>query len=257
MSKFIRDQYELPDDGDDDGYGGIAISTKLGWGFWLPIVLIVVITLGMLIYGTSTISAREKEDEFCVSCHTVPETTYHRRAQAAVAGTVAVDLSSFHYQQIRGKGGDIRCIDCHLGDRSTSAQAQKWAATSRHAIIWLVGRNITDTENLRLRVPTLTNDSCINCHRDTILTVGTANHLHNTLPVAYDLWKNGAKLVLPSDARDPQALLAPGLARYETTVTCVTCHQTHRTIEKMRFLDNEVIQQACQKCHLQAGRGPK
>ena len=47
-----------------------------------------------------------------MSCHTAPHTTYKTRAEASLAGAYALDLSSYHYQQIRGTGGTIRCIDC-------------------------------------------------------------------------------------------------------------------------------------------------
>jgi nitrate/TMAO reductase-like tetraheme cytochrome c subunit len=247
--RVIRDTYELPEDDGDFSSG------PPNRGFtpvvWLPLLLIALLTLGILIGGTSYVAAREREDVFCTSCHTTPETAYFQRGQAAIGGAVAIDLSSFHYQQIRGKGGTIYCIDCHLGDQSLQAQASKWPMTARHAVVWLAGRNITNTESLTLRVPHLTNDSCVACHRDTLLTVGAANHHHHHLPVAYELWKAGATLVMPPDTRDAQALMARGLTRYNTTVECTSCHLVHRTIEKEHYIDQKTLNAGCELCHQQ------
>ncbi|MCW1967283.1 MAG: NapC/NirT family cytochrome c [Anaerolineae bacterium] len=252
--RVIRDTYELPEEdaglaSDDFGWGQPKSSRSLA--LWLPLMLISLVILAVLIGGTSYVTARENEDTFCISCHTVPETTYVKRGQAAVGGAVAVDLSSFHYQQIRGKGGTIHCIDCHLGDQTWQAHASKWQMTVRHAASWLTGRNTDQPETLRLRVPHLTNNACITCHRNTLLTVGSANHHHNNLPVAYELWKAGAPLVMPPDTRDTQAMTARGLSRYDTTVQCATCHLTHRSIGQEHYIEQTTVEKGCELCHQQ------
>ena len=81
--------------------------------------------------------------------------------------------------------------------------------------------------------------------------------MHNTLPAVYDAWKAGARLIPPADATDPQAVVADGLLRYNTTVQCHNCHQAHRSTDSPSYLDlQNVVKPACEQCHAQSGAGP-
>jgi hypothetical protein len=104
-----------------------------------------------------------------------------------------------------------------------------------------------------LQAPQLTSDGCVNCHQPTLLTAGIDNHMHNTLPAAYALWKNGAQLIPPNGIADAQAIVARGLVRYETALQCADCHQTHRETEERRFLNEAMTQRQCLQCHSDAG----
>lgn len=276
MPRYVTDDYELPDDDDELPYEG-KLYRRRRRSPVLP-AFIGLFTV-LLIAGVASIfyfSEQQTQDAFCISCHTPQHKAYLQRAEAAVGGALADDLSSFHYQQIRGQGGDIRCIDCHQGDGSTNDRVQTMLLSAQLTSRWLSGdddrrlektaitstvvNGVTQTvpqTTLALHAPRLTNASCIGCHTEQLLVAGPENHHHTALPAVYEAWKNGARLIAPEGATDPQAIVAQGLVRYETTLQCANCHQSHRTTEAANYLDRqEVVKPACEQCHRQAGAGP-
>jgi mono/diheme cytochrome c family protein len=275
MPRYIVDQYELPDD--DLLEEGFAYRRRRSVLARLaPLLFIVLLVMAGGAAGALAISERQERDDFCLSCHTPQHRAYIERATAAVAGALALDLSSYHYQQIYGKGEVIRCIDCHRGDGGVRHRAQLMSLSAELSARWLAGQDdrrlektaITTTvvngltrtvspTSLALRAPELSNAGCVACHKAQLLVAGMANHMHNTLPAAYELWKYGEPLSAPSGVSDPQALLAQGLALYQTSVQCSHCHQTHRALDTAKFLDLQaVVKSACEQCHRETGRGP-
>ncbi|MBX7213182.1 MAG: hypothetical protein K1X39_04130 [Thermoflexales bacterium] len=242
---------------------GILPSMLLG-GF---VTLAVALGLALFLQG------RQEDDAFCVSCHTAPHTAYRARAEAALGGAYALDLSAYHYQQIRGTGGAIHCIDCHRGDASAGARADVLALGAQITLAWLAGESdpriekttITATQVVSregglislsppvLLRPGLINDACVSCHMDRLLVAGQANHMHNMLPATYALWKSGKTLTAPAGEKDPQALLARGLARYTTSLQCASCHTGHQSMEVERYLDAALIAKRCAACHAETG----
>ncbi len=276
--RVIHDTYELPDDGDDDGWGMSVPRGQKSRGFpvWLAFALAGVVVLVATAFALNTVNARERDDTFCTSCHTKPEESYYQHAQEALGGALPVDLSSFHYQQIRGQGGQIRCISCHVGDGGTSAYLAKYQMTAQHAWLWLsdlanratqktaitqtVRSGITTTlpmGTLAPLVPALSNDGCISCHTATLLVAGRANHVHNSLPAAYQLWKSGARLSPARGESDIQDVIARGLTQYGTTLQCGQCHQTHRALDTNQYLDDVELARRCSQCHVESGKGPR
>ncbi len=277
MTRYIRDFSELSED-DEDEYlstGWLARRRRRSSSSLLLGAVMLALVVAAMLVAASVVLAQQEDDAFCVSCHTPQHRTYLDRAEAASAGALADDLSSYHYQHLRGTGGSIRCIDCHRGDDTPRAHletlilsaemAARWLVAaddprvSKTTIITTVSQGLTLTvpqTTLALRRPHLTNDSCLSCHRETLLLVGMDNHMHNMLPPAFMLWRNGARLIVPPDAADPQAVLARGLSLYATTVGCHNCHQTHARIEEARYLNAEVVKHACEQCHREAGAGP-
>ncbi len=273
----ITDTYELPDDEEDEGtYEGAIYRRRRRSPAGAFAVLGVLIAVSVGAASLFTVSERQEHDAFCLSCHTAQHHAYAERAQAAVAGGFAPDLSSYHYQRIYGEGGELRCIDCHRGDGSARHRVDTLIFSAEMAALWLAGQDdqrlektaITTTvvngitrtvaqTTLGLRRPHLTNAGCRSCHEAQLLVAGAANHMHNMLPAAYEAWKRGAPLIAPKDAPDPQAVIATGLVRYETTLQCANCHQAHRALETAHFLDLQgVIKPACEQCHRETGRGP-
>ena len=288
MPRYVKDEYELPDDDDELPYEGKIYRRRHRRAPWGLFVLFAVLVMGAAgIASFLYVSDQQESDSFCVSCHTPQHTAYLDRAEAAMGGALAPDLSSFHYQQIRGSSvsGEIHCIDCHRGDDTSTPSAGQaftrnrvdtFVFSVRMAARWVLGdddrslektaitttvtNGVTQTvaqTTLALHEPRLTNASCIGCHTGQLLVAGLANHTHNTLPSVYDAWKNGASLIPPKDAPNPQAVVAQGLVRYNTTVQCSSCHQTHRTLDTANYLDRQnVVKPACEQCHRQSGRGP-
>jgi Doubled CXXCH motif (Paired_CXXCH_1) len=268
----IDDDYELPDMYDDIAQGdGLYRRRAPSLLPWVAGALLIGLAVAG-VFAYQEVLVRQRDDANCLSCHTGPSsyTTYTTRATDAVAGAPAVDLSSHHYQQIRGNGGDIRCIDCHRGDDSDRHRFETVALSAQLSFEWMLGRQHTGPEvsaqvitatngittmlgSAALRAPALTNHSCMNCHRDQMLTAGLQNHMHNTLPAVYVLWKNGARLLPSEDDPDPQAVIARGLVNYPTRVTCADCHQTHRATEDPGFVNEAMVQRQCAQCHSDAG----
>ena len=255
--KRIADEYELPGyDEPDEGYiGALLRRPRRRWGRVFVMIGVMAVLIGVaasFVY----VGGAERQDGFCIGCHIEPQQTYLDRAGAAVGGALAVDLASFHYQQIRGTGGAIHCINCHEGDGSLGHTLDKRLLGVRDLAIWFLGRNNPTSEKLHVNVPHLSNDGCAGCHQEKLLLAGLDNHSHNMLPISYKLWQSGASLIPPRGATDEQAIIAAGLVKYDTTVQCSTCHQTHRSLETILYLDAPVVEQACVQCHAQVGQGP-
>lgn len=275
MPRYVSDEYELPDD-DELPIEGKLYHRRRRFPAWAFFALFGVIAVVAGVASFFYFSDRQEQDSFCLGCHTPQHADYVRRAETSVAGALAPDLSSFHYQQIRGQSGDIRCIDCHRGDNSFEHRVQTMLLSARMAGRWLAGTDnrrlekTTLTTGVRngitvtlpqtsfaLSEPRLSNAGCIGCHENALLVAGTDNHMHNMLPAVYDTWKRGARLIAPKDATDPQVVMAQGLTRFDTQVQCSNCHQAHRTTEAEGYLDRQVVvKAACEQCHRETGRGP-
>lgn len=277
MRRRVRDDRDWAEGDDEhiDGYALRAPGRRRNWGgalFGLIVVFVALAAAGVA--ATATVLTRQEDDAFCVGCHTAPHITYRSRAEAALGGAYALDLSSYHYQQIRGTGGTIRCIDCHRGDASTSDRAATLRLSADMTLVWLAGAmderiektTITATVVITrdgaqvalpppvLRQPRLSNDGCAGCHKQTLLTAGIDNHTHNMLPAAYTLWTAGNRLLAPAGSKDPQALLARGLTPYATTLQCASCHTGHRALETEGYLDRAQVAQRCEQCHVETRR---
>ena len=157
MSKYtIEDDFELYDDeweSDDDdqwlGTGNFLRRRKrkppLGLFLAFVFLLIGIAAFGSLVY----LPQRQEQDSFCMGCHantanaTIKNshTEYLQRANIASAtGELPTDLASFHYQQIRVAGGNIRCIDCHRGDDGWVHRAQTAGLSAWMTALWLADR---------------------------------------------------------------------------------------------------------------------
>ncbi len=182
------------------------------------------IILGLLLLGvllipafTATGMQMENNDAFCASCHTEPETTYYRRAQA----DTAVDLSSFH------AGKDTRCIDCHSGE-GLNGRLHAMALGGGDALKYVSG-NFPQPSPLTKPIP---DDNCLKCHRDTVANKRSNSHYHVFLAD----WQNA----------DPNAA---------SCVDCHQSHATDGE-ERLAFLNKEYTVNLCNQCHLFAGEGP-
>jgi hypothetical protein len=255
--RTIDDEFELAGEDSGDEYGNWMLRKRRRSPFRWIIPLALVVLAGAGIYATLRVTSEQQNDAFCLGCHRSPEKTYYDRATTSIAGALAVDLASFHYQQIHGLGNTVRCIDCHQGNGSFGHRFDTLTLSADNTLKWLFSRDDPRTEKLRARVPYLSNDGCVGCHQDTLLVAGAENHHHNMLPVVYELWRSGGKLIAPEHATNKQAIIAAGLVRYESKLQCGDCHQSHRTIETDQYLDKKaVLPVKCGQCHREVGKGP-
>ncbi len=207
---------------------------------------------------TITIASRlEESDVFCASCHMTPEQTYHQRAQAVLDGKPASDLSSFHYQTGGAQTGasrPFRCADCHRGDQHLVDRASALTVGAKDILLYLLGKPDQTIEKRRVSNAQLIDDSCLNCHLGTALTVGFQNHFHNKLPAAYMAWHQGAALVLPK--RNPDRYrsdVQKGLELLDVNIACLDCHRAHvmdTSSDQPPFMDLKTdVYPMCEVCH--------
>ncbi len=223
---------------------------KIPKAVWIGLVLI------LLIVPLPVASALEERDTFCISCHTAPEETYYARAQQGQAHALPyLDLASAHYGEAEE---GFRCIDCHRGNAGLGDRARTLALGAWDALIFLTGQADPVIEKLTTGAPGLVQNSCLECHTDTLLVVGFNNHFHNHLPLAYQAWQAGGQLVAPPEI--PNADTSQLVASI-TEINCLDCHQAHRHLpgsESFFFLDvYGVIYPSCVQCHQDEGKGPQ
>jgi Cytochrome c554 and c-prime len=224
-------------------------------------VIVVAAFFGVIILGGVGFvgaTALEEHDDFCASCHTVPETTYFQRATAATGNVNAVvtDLASYHYQQAQAKGQTFGCIECHRGDSSLMERFQTLALGGQDTITFLMGKADPTLAKTTINQPELVNAACVSCHTDTLLTVkGNATHFHNWLPQTAALIAQGKQLITSNTNGRNR------LRTVNTTITCTSCHLAHNTVDisdpKLKMMDKTLTQAACDTCHQAAGERPQ
>jgi hypothetical protein len=238
------------------------VTKKRRWPVMLAaaIFLLFVLSAG----GFITASVLEEHDDFCISCHTVPEVTYYNRAYLALdhPTDTITDLATAHYHLAQEQQSEFKCINCHRGDSSPGHRVSTLALGGRDAVIYVLGKEDPSIEKQQTREGWLPNAACTTCHTDTLLTLkGIDNHFHTHLPQAADVLANGGKLIVPDSLKDrEQVLLQNGLKTINTSLVCTSCHQAHETLPNgiaNYFMDNERRAKACVTCHIDAKEGPQ
>ncbi|MCL5998168.1 MAG: hypothetical protein M1546_19275, partial [Chloroflexi bacterium] len=152
--RTIGDEYELPDEGSDEYGGWLWRKPRRSPLRWLvPLLLVLILAAG--VYGTLRVNSEQQSDMFCIGCHRPPEQTYYDRATSSVAGALAVDLASFHYQQIHGAGNTLHCIECHQGNGSLGHRIDLLTLSARNALMWLTSQDDPTIEKGRAYAPHL------------------------------------------------------------------------------------------------------
>ncbi|MEP7285481.1 MAG: hypothetical protein ABI947_06910 [Chloroflexota bacterium] len=250
---YKRDQTPSP----SEGASGSPTRRRKRWP-----VIIVAVFFGLIIFGGIGFvgaTALEEHDEFCTSCHTVPETTYFQRANTATnnPSVVIADLASYHYQQAQTKSQTFGCIECHRGDSSLTNRVQTLALGAQDTVTFVMGKADPTLEKTTINQPALVNAACIGCHTDTLLTVnGNQTHFHNWLPQTAQLVAQGKQLIVSNNNGRNRRLRT-----VNTTLTCTSCHLAHKTVDtsnpQLKLVDKTVTQMACDTCHKDAGERPQ
>ncbi len=229
-------------------------------------IIVVGSLVGLFMFGAiGFVSTLEEHDTFCISCHTVPETTYYNRAYIALdnPGELNADLSTDHYHLAQAKNlPPFTCIDCHRGDSSLGHRISTLALGGRDAVIYVLGKENPAIEKTSIREGWLPNAACVNCHTETLLTLkGLDNHFHTHLPQAAVTLANGGTLKVPDTLGAKRAdLLAIGLKTINTSLVCSDCHQAHvaQPVGAANlFMDTDRRNRACVTCHQAAREGPQ
>jgi len=164
--------------------------------------------------GIGVALALENQDGFCASCHTQPETTYLQRASQARAS----DLASYHTQK------QTRCIDCHSG-AGVFGRVQS-LEQGAHDLANYIRANY---HSPAITLNPLGDAACAKCHStiyDRLPGAGKAGTGH------YHFY------LLQWQQADPNA------------AQCITCHTPHyATLESLKFMNQGIVGQECEKCH--------
>jgi hypothetical protein len=211
------------------------LSRALRWRYIVPTVIgLFILGIGVTAASVSVATELEKDDSFCGSCHTEPETTYLMRFDAAMTARAA-DLASYHHahseSSVAPPLGNIRCIDCHQGE-GVAGRAIVLALAAYDAIKFFTG---TATQPARL-IFNVQNEACLKCHDAEVRRFADRpespfiidNHFH------YKYFQPGAP-----------------------PVTCTDCHPTHREGSELNhFQFRRVTIPVCEACHIFVGHGP-
>lgn len=183
------------------------------------------LALALMVAGTGVGLTLEQNDSFCATCHTEPETTYVRQAQATPNGRPAT-LAAFHARSgmAAGDPGATRCIDCHGGVGTVGRLRTLYELGVSDSLIFATGRH----QQPATTTQPLADIQCAQCHADALAVPGFENHFHSKLT-------------------DPQA----------PRVACVDCHLAHsdRVEPREKYIRRAVIYPRCNDCHARLG-GP-
>lgn len=198
------------------------------------LILLVSVGIAALATGTTVATELEKDDTFCASCHTEPETTYVARSTFAL-GAAALDLASYHHANtesiITPTVPNMRCVDCHQGE----------GIVGRGIVLSLAAydalKHFTGTSKQPATIVfTIQNEACLKCHDTEVRQFADQptkpfildNHYH------YKYFQPGA----PS-------------------MQCVACHPAHlEASHTNKFQLRRVTIPVCEDCHRFEGKGP-
>ena len=243
------------------------IRKRRRWPLFVGLGVVLIILFSGAGFATAT--ALENQDNFCISCHTVPETTYYNRAYIAVDNpnnaTTVTDLATAHYHLTAANGkATFACIDCHRGNAGIIDRVAAIALGAKDTGVWVLGRGDPTIE--RVADPNgiwLTDAACISCHTTTLLKVdGFNNHYHTKLPETAQLVAGGSQFVVVDDSGtlNKQRVLDAWATQVNVPLNCSSCHMAHKTMTNgasTQFTDQQVVLKACQTCHIAAGQGPQ
>jgi hypothetical protein len=208
---------------------------KLRSKYTVPVLAALILLFSVSIAtGITVVTEAEKQNTFCASCHTEPETTYLHRFAAALNSN-APDLASYHHavteSSLSPKLPNMRCVDCHQGE----------GVAGRSIILTLAAydslKHFTRTAKQPATISfNIQNEACLKCHEPDARKYADQpekpfiidNHYH------YKYFQTGA----------PQ-------------LQCVACHLSHvegTHLNKFQF--RRVTIPICEACHRFQGRGP-
>ena len=192
------------------------------------------VTAGAFLAG---LSAKERDNRFCVSCH------LHEAKFGRLVGAPVTDLAGFHH----AKDGRLGCIACH-GGADPMMRVRVWSLAAFDTVKFLVG---TYEEPTRMRLP-LRDVDCRQCHTPIL--------------------KESAAVAVPATRSTPEAAGAEASYMMEAptgpgarisfhafreheavNVRCVACHTAHTTdsASTEQFLSRPVVEPICRGCHRQ------
>jgi len=241
------------------------LSRRRRWLFILGGLFVLLLVFSGIGFVTAT--ALEDQDNFCISCHTVPEVTYYNRAYISLdhPDQTVVDLATAHYHLSQQNGKTpFTCIDCHRGDAGLVDRVSAITLGARDAFIYVIGHEDPTIEKTQTAEGWLSNASCIGCHASTLLNVtGFNNHYHTKLMQAAALVVGGAKFAIGGDLTDlpdVNQAVADWTRTVNVALDCTACHVAHKSLPNgtaTQFIDTHIEAEGCVICHVAAKQGPQ
>lgn len=241
------------------------LARRRRWLFILGGLFILLLIFSGIGFVTAT--ALEDQDNFCISCHTVPEVTYYNRGYISLdhPDQPVTDLATAHYHLSQQEGKiPFACIDCHRGDAGLPDRVAAIALGARDSLIYVTGHEDPTIEKTQTAEGWLSNDSCIGCHASTLLNVtGFNNHYHTKLMQAAALRASGAQIAIGGDLStlpNVNQAVADWTKTVNVTLDCTACHIAHKTVPNgtaTQFVDTHIEAEACVICHKAAQQGPQ
>lgn len=179
---------------------------------------------GALLCGTlflAGLSAKERDNRFCVACH------LHDSKFSRLIAATATDLAGFHYQ----RKAEVGCIACH-GGAGAARHLQVWAVAGFDTLGFLAGLYAEPTH---MRLP-LRDVECRQCHTPIL---GTRATEEATFAAEVETEGRGGTAY--------HAIREHGTVR----IACVRCHTSHTTGTAAgdHFIAKVKIGPICRECH--------
>ena len=174
------------------------------------------------------LTAKERDNRFCVSCHLEEKKPLHEEKFTRFVASVSTDLAGAHHVK---KG--VLCIDCH-GGADLPMRLQVWAVAAYDTVKFLAGR-YGEPDHMRLR---LRDKECLQCHT----------------PILKNLPKLSAEQEEALEGRVADSY--HGIKDHDRVkVACVRCHTSHTTDAeaKTKFIARPRLQPICLECHKSLG----
>jgi predicted CXXCH cytochrome family protein len=186
---------------------------------WSVIALAGLASFGSLFFVT--LIAKERDDNFCVSCH------LHQEKFKRFTSTPFTDLTGPHHAK------DVRCIDCH-GGADLPMQLRVWSHAALDTGKFVIGR-YQEPEFMHIE---LRPKECTRCHTPIVKNART--------------FSAEEEEALEGRAGNTYHAIRP----HDTVrIACTRCHTSHTTDSepKLQFITRSRVQPICRECHKTLG----
>lgn len=168
-----------------------------------------------------TLSAKERDDNFCIACH-LHEEKFKRFVSAPFT-----DLTGPHHAK------DVRCIDCH-GGSDLPMQLRVWNQAAIDTVKFFAGR-YGEPDRMRLA---LRSKECTQCHTPILKSApGLSAEQEETLEGQTG---NSYHAIRGHDS---------------VRIVCGRCHTAHTTDSepRLQFIARRRVEPICRECHKTLG----
>jgi len=186
------------------------------------------VVLAALLLFFVGLTAKERDNRFCVSCHIDEKKPLHEEKFTRFVASVSTDLAGAHHAKKA-----VRCIDCH-GGADLPMRLRVWALAGYDTLKFFAGRY---GEPDRMQLP-LRDKECLQCHT----------------PILRTLPKLSAEQEEALEGRVADSY--HGIKDHDRVkVVCVRCHASHTTDgeAKTQFIARPRVQPICLECHKSLG----